>query len=57
MLLYFHEYKIAINANEERGEQELGCEAIRTDPEKEDLDIHKSINEIWNFQLIGDILF
>lgn len=46
MLLYFHEYKIAINANEERGKQELGCEAIRTDPEKEDLDIHKSINEI-----------
>ena len=60
--LYFHYYKLAIETNEKSDsdrnidyeikkqkaiERELRCKFIRIDPEKEDFDIFKSINEIF----------
>ena len=60
--LYFHDYKFAIEIDEngridknidyeiERKkaiEQELGCQFIRTDPDKEHFDIFKAIDEIF----------
>ena len=60
--LYFHDYKLAIETNEKSDsdrnidyeikkqkaiERELRCKFIRIDPEKEDFDIFKSINEIF----------
>ena len=60
--LYFHDYKLAIeidkNGHSNRNigyeikrqkaiEQELGFEFIRTDPDEEDFDIFKTINEIF----------
>ena len=62
MSSYFHDYKLAIETNKNRcsdrnvdyeikrlkaTEQKLGCKFIRTDPDKEDLDIFKAINEIF----------
>ena len=59
--LYFHDYKLAIeideNENSDRNierqnkrqkaiEQERGYKIIRTDPDKEDFDIFKTVNEI-----------
>ena len=60
--LYFHDYKLA-RGNDENGhsdrniddeikrqkviEQRLGCDFIKTDPDKEDFDIFKAINEIF----------
>ena len=61
---YFHDYKLAIETNKNRRsdrnvdyeikrlkatEQKLGCKVIRTDPDKEDLDIFKAINEIFRY--------
>ena len=63
--LYFYDYKLAIeideNGHSDRNndceikrkrsiEQELGCEFIRVDPDKEEFTIFKAINEI--FRLI-----
>ena len=63
--LYFYDYKLAIeideNGHSDRNsdceikrkrsiEQELGCEFIRVDPDKEEFTILKAINEI--FRLI-----
>ena len=60
--LYFHNYKLAIeideNGQRDRNidyeikrqkaiEQELGCKSIRIDPNKEDFDIFRAINEIF----------
>ena len=60
--LYFHEYKFAIECDENGHsdididyeiktqkaiEQELGCKFIRIDPGKEDFDIFRAINEIF----------
>ena len=60
--LYFHEYKLAIEIDEnghsdrnidfeiKRGkaiEQGLICKCIRIDPDKEDFDIFRAINEIF----------
>ena len=60
--LYFHDYKLAIEADEnghrDRNivykiniqkaiEQELGRDFIRIDPEKEDVDAFKVTNEIF----------
>ena len=60
--LCFHEYKLAIeideNGHSDRNleyeikrqkaiEQELGCKFIRIDPDKEDFDIFRAINEIF----------
>ena len=57
--LYFHDYKLSIeideNGHSDRNidcekkrkrsiEQELGCEFIRVDPEKEEFNIFKAIN-------------
>ena len=58
---YFHDYKLAIeideNGHSDRSidyeikrqkviKQELGCKFIRIDPDKEDFDIFRAINEI-----------
>ena len=58
--LYFHDYKLAIEIDEnghsnrnidyeikrqKATEQELSCEFIITDPDKEDFGISKGINE------------
>ena len=58
--LYFHDYKLAIEIDEnghsnrnidyeikrqKATEQELSCEFIITDPDKEDFGISKAINE------------
>ena len=60
--LCFHGYKLAIeideNGHSDRNleyeikrqkaiEQELGCKFIRIDPDKEDFDIFRAINEIF----------
>ena len=60
--LYFHGYKLAVetdknwhsdrNINYEKKrqkaiKQELGCKFIRIDPDQEDLDIFRTINEIF----------
>ena len=60
--LYFHEYKLAIetdeNGHSDRNidseikrqksiEQELVCKFIKIDPNKEDFDIFRAINEIF----------
>ena len=60
--LYFYGYKLAIeidkNGHSDRNidyeikrhkgiEQELGCKFIRIDPDKEDFDIFRAINEIF----------
>ena len=60
--LYFHDYKLAIeideNGHSDRNidykikrqktkEQELGCKFIRIDPDKEDPDIFRAISEIF----------
>ena len=60
--LYFHDYKLAIevhdNGPSDRDidyeikrqkaiEQELDCKFIRIDPDKEDFDIFRAINEIF----------
>ena len=60
--LYFYDHKLAIeldeNGHSDRNidyeikqqktiEQELGCKFIRTDPDKEDFDIFRTINEIF----------
>ena len=60
--LYFHDYKLAIELDENGHsvrnidfeikrqkaiEQELGCKSIRVDPKKEDFDIFKGINEVF----------
>ena len=60
--LYFHDYKLAIETDENMHsdrntdyeikrqkaiEQELSCTFIRIDPEKEDFDIFRVINEIF----------
>ena len=44
--LYFHDYKLAIK-KQKVIERELRCKFIRIDPEKENFDIFKSINEIF----------
>ena len=59
---YFHEYKLAIEFDENGHsdtnidykikiqkaiEQELGCKFIRIDPDKEDFDIFRPINEMF----------
>ena len=60
--LYFHDYKLAIeideNGHSDRNidyeikrqkviEQELGCKFVRIDPDKEDFDIFKTVREIF----------
>ena len=60
--LYFHYYKLAIEIDENGHshrdinyeinrqkaiEQELSCRFIRVDPDKEDFDIFRAINEIF----------
>ena len=60
--LYFHDYKLAIEIDENRHgnrnigykikrqktmEQELSCDFIRISPDKEDFDIFTTINEIF----------
>ena len=60
--LYFNDYKLAIeideNVHSDRNidykikrqkaiEQELGCKFIRIDPDKEDFDIFKAVNDIF----------
>ena len=60
--LYFHDYKLAIEINENRHsdrstdyeikrqkamEQELGCDFIRIDPDKKDFDIFRAIYQIF----------
>ena len=60
--LYFYDHKLAIeldeNGHSDRNidyeikqqktiEQELGCKFIRSDPDKEDFDIFRTINEIF----------
>ena len=60
--LYFYDYKLALgidkNGNSDRNidweikrqkaiEQELGCNVIIIDPDKEDFDIFRAINEIF----------
>ena len=60
--LYFHDYKLTIetdkNGHSDRSidykikrqksiEPELGCNFIRIDPDKEDFDIFRAINEIF----------
>ena len=60
--LYFHDYKLAIeideNGNSNRNidqeikrqkaiGQELGCKLIRIDPDKKDFDIFKTVDEIF----------
>ena len=62
--LYFHDYKLAIevdeNGHNDRNilyeikrqksvEQKLGCEFFRIDPDKEGFDIFKAINEIFRY--------
>ena len=62
--LYFHDDKLAIEIDENGHsvriidyeikrqkaiKQELGCDFIRTDPDKEDFDIFKAINEIFRY--------
>ena len=62
--LYFHDYKLATEIDEngysvriidyeikrqKAIEQELGCDFIRTDPDKEDFDIFKAINETFRY--------
>ena len=60
--LYFHDYKLAIEIDENEHncrnidykikrqkaiEQEFGCKFIKIDPDKEDFDIFSAINEIF----------
>ena len=60
--LYFHDYKLAIEADENGHrnknidyeikrqkaiDQERGCKFIRIDPDKEDFDVFRAINEIF----------
>ena len=60
--LYFHDYELAIKIDEnghnninidykikrqKAVEQELDCKFIRNDPDKEDFDIFRTINEIF----------
>ena len=60
--LYFHDYKLTIKIDENRHsdrnidykikrqeaiEQKVGCNFIRTDPDNEDFDIFRTINEIF----------
>ena len=60
--LYFHDYKLTIefdeNGHRDRNiehkikrqktiNQELGCKFIRNDPDKEEFDIFKTVNEIF----------
>ena len=60
--LYFHDYKLAIeideNGQSDRNiefeikrqkavEQEIGCKLIRIDPDKEDFNIFRAISEIF----------
>ena len=60
--MYFHDYKLAVeideNGRSDRNidrkikrqrviEQELGCKFIRIDPDEEDFDIFRAINEVF----------
>ena len=60
--MYFHDYKLAVEIDEnghcDRNidrkikrqrviEQELGCKFIRIDPDEEDFDIFRAINEVF----------
>ena len=60
--MYFHDYKLAVeideNGHSDRNidrkikrqrviEQELGCKFIRIDPDEEDFDIFRAINEVF----------
>ena len=60
--MYFHDYKLAVeideNGHSDRNidrkikrqrviEQELGCKFIRIDPDEEDFDISRAINEVF----------
>ena len=62
MTYIFHDYKLAIetdeNGHSDRNiayeikrkkavEKELGCKFIRIDPDKEDFDIFKTVNELF----------
>ena len=62
--LYFHDYKLTIefdeNGHRDRNieckikrqktiNQELGCKFIRNDPDKEEFDISKTVNQIFRF--------
>ena len=62
--LYFHDYRLAIeideNGQSDRNidceskrqkaiEKELGCKFLRIDPDKEDSDIFRAINEIFRY--------
>ena len=60
--MYFHDHKLTIEIDEnghsnrnigyeikrqKATEQELGCRFVRSDPEKEDFEIFRAINEIF----------